>query len=158
MDTQRKIAETLRAEYQGKGIVPDARLEEMCKSTEDGKATPYDGTANVISLLFYVNVMVHLYKPSTDIYCKLFTGNAGSMSVPGDSLFGAGTLYACGSYTAEDIFAKTTRFSGFVVSIPVAAGTIYFYDKYGNTLGYYHGGGAGTVSGSFAGSGHWEDG
>lgn len=157
MPTPAEHARRFRETHKGKGLT-DAQIDEICDSIlssgESNEKVPYY-RANLISAIFYINVMINCNNNTPSRFRKSFVGHCGGLSIPGDSLYDGCDLYTCGSYSFEDIFSKQTAIEVDAESIICF---IRFFDKDSHLLGYLMGAGAGSVVGVMGGTGRWKDG
>lgn len=144
----------------GKGL-SDKQIEDICTAIRSAKkvgatdeVAPYY-RANLISALFYINVMINCFTDTPPRFKKSFVGHCGGLAIPGDSFFQAAELHTCDPYTFEDIFNKQDAIEVDAESITCF---IRFFDKHSNLLGWLWGAGAGSVIGIMGGKGEWKDG
>jgi len=158
--TAEEHAKRFKEIHKGKGL-SDKQIENICTSILGAKKANADNNvadyykANLISALFYINVMINTRCSTTARFNKHFIGHCGGLAIPGDSFFSACELRTCDPYTFEDIFNDQ-------VSIEVDAESITcfirFFDKKSNLLGWLWGAGAGSVIGIMGGKGTWSNG
>ena len=160
LPTVEQHAKRFRETHLGKGL-SDKQVEDVCTAILGSQKlggneevySPY--RANLISALFYINVMINCFTDTPERFRKHFVGNCGGIAFPGDSLFEVCDLHTCPPYTFEDIFSKQTAIEVDAESILCY---IRFFDKSSHLLGYLVGAGAGTVIGLMGGKGKWTDG
>lgn len=155
MTKNEAIAHAFLQRHKGKGHFSDELLEANYTALASSSSSNehVDCKANVISALFYVNLMINVYDDTHTKFVEKFDGNAGGIAFPGDSYFEVCTLTACDGYTIADVYAKTKSFECTAASIAVSA---VFFDKDHKTIAHLEGGGAGSVIGEFAGTGTWK--
>lgn len=158
--TAEEHAKRFKETHQGKGL-SDEKIEQICASIRSSEkvgagdeVAPYY-KANLISALFYVNVMINCFTDTPPRFAKHFVGHTGGISIPGDSFFQSCELHTCNGYTFEDIYNKQNAIEVDAESITCF---IRFFDKSSNLLGYLWGAGAGSVIGVMGGKGEWSDG
>ncbi|MEI6105130.1 MAG: VapA/VapB family virulence-associated protein [Methanothrix sp.] len=159
--TAEEHAKRFRETHRGKGL-SDEKIEDICSAIlssqeprNGGEAADYY-KANLISAVFYINVMINVRRDDTPArFFKHFIGHCGGLTFPGDSFFQAAELHTCNPYTFEDIFNKQKSIEVDAESITCF---IRFFDKSSNLLGWLWGAGAGTVIGVMGGKGEWKDG
>jgi hypothetical protein len=152
MTKNEAVAHAFLQRHKGTGHFSDELLEANYRALASSGNEHVDCKANVISALFYVNLMINVYDDTHTKFVEKFDGNAGGIAFPGDSYFEVCTLTACDGYTIADVYAKTKSFECTAASIAVSA---VFFDKDHKTIAHMEGAGAGSVIGEFAGTGHW---
>jgi len=158
--TLEEHAQRFKEAHTGKGL-SDKQIEDICmairgahKAGVGEEVAPYY-RANLISALFYINVMINCFTDTPPRFKKSFVGHCGGIAFPGDSLFESAELHTCDPYTFEDIFNNQEAIEVDAESITCF---IRFFDKHSNLLGWLWGAGAGTVIGVMGGKGEWKDG
>ncbi|MEA4924266.1 MAG: VapA/VapB family virulence-associated protein [Syntrophomonadaceae bacterium] len=146
--------------HSGKGL-SEKQIEDICTAIRSAQTTSVVGEvapyykANLISALFYINVMINCFGNTPARFKKSFVGHCGGLAIPGDSLFESCELHTCDPYTFEDIFNKQEAIEVDAESITCF---IRFFDNKSNLLGWLWGAGAGSVIGVMGGKGKWKDG
>lgn len=158
--TPEEHARRFKETHTGKGL-SDEQIENICtaiRSTQTNRVgeevAPYY-KANLVSALFYINVLINCFTDTPARFKKSFVGHCGGIAFPGDSFFQSCELHTCDPYTFEDIFNKQEAIEVDAESITCF---IRFFDKHSNLLGWLWGAGAGTVIGVMGGKGEWKDG
>ena len=156
MKQNEAIALDFKRKYLGKGKFTDEQVEKICVALAKADSATnehVDCQCNIISALFYMNVMIYVYDDTHTKYVEKFDGNCGGIAIPGDSEFPSCTITACDGYTIQDVYDQTHSFECTSASIAVS---IVFFNKNHDAIGHLEGGGAGSVIGEFGGTGSFK--
>ncbi len=111
--------------------INEEQMDNICSSIGEiydcGEKTPNYYRADLISLLFYVRVLVTYHTESIpNQFKKSFIGNCGGASFPGSTYYSAGNLCTKKGHSFDDIFHKQESISIIGPTPVIAFAIIHF--------------------------------